>query len=68
MTTRSIKKWNALSDQQKAEFGNMYITHDTNLRAWCKDFKDLSELKQKRVLDSMPTYTPANCLIGFGIM
>jgi succinate dehydrogenase flavin-adding protein (antitoxin of CptAB toxin-antitoxin module) len=67
MKTQLIKKWDALSAQQKAEFGNMYITHDTNLRAWCKYFNQLSELKQKRVLDSMPTYTPPNCLIGFGI-
>ncbi|WCM42418.1 hypothetical protein MG290_01745 [Flavobacterium sp. CBA20B-1] len=64
-----IKDWNNLNDQQKAAFGDRYITHDTNLRAWCKNFEDLSELKKQRVLrDFKEEYKEGlNNLIGYGI-
>ena len=44
-----IKKWNSLNGNQKRSFGDRWITHDTNLDAWNKDFEDLSNLKKKRV-------------------
>ena len=65
----TIKLWNNLSDQKKVAFGDRYITHETNLRTWCKSFENLSELKKQRVLRD---FTEANKhslnnLIGYGI-
>lgn len=61
-----IKKWNNLPAQHKADFGNKWITHDTNLRAWCKPFEELSRLKQDRVLQSIDNFVYSG-LIGYGI-
>lgn len=64
-----IEKWNALTGTQKAELGDRYITHDTNLRAWVKPFNELSPLKQKRVLQSManPNLLLPGIMIGTGL-
>lgn len=63
-----IQAWDNLPDQEKAAMGNMYITHDTNLKVWCKPFTELSLLKQKRVLQSIERFASIkHPLIGFGI-
>lgn len=61
-----IEKWNNLPAQHKADFGNKWITHDTNLRAWCKPFEELSKLKQDSVLQSIDNFVYSG-LIGYGI-
>ena len=64
-----IKKWNLLNGNQKRAFGDRWITHDTNLDAWNKDFEDLSNLKKKRVLASIGDIEPKdlNNVVGSGI-
>ena len=64
-----IKKWNSLNGNQKRAFGDRWITHDTNLDAWDKDFEDLSNLKKKRVLSSIGDIGPKdlNHVVGSGI-
>ena len=64
-----IKKWNSLNGNQKRAFGDRWITHDTNLGAWNKDFEDLSNLKKKRVLSSIGDIEPKdlNHVVGSGI-
>lgn len=42
--------WNNLTDNQKISFGDRWITHESNLKAWCKPFEELSELKKQRVI------------------
>ena len=64
-----IKKWNSLNGNQKRAFGDRWITHDTNLDAWNKDFEDLSNLKKKRVLASIGDIEPKdlNNVVGSGL-
>ena len=64
-----IKKWNSLNGAQKRAFGDSWITHDTNLDAWNKDFEDLSNLKKERVLASIGDIEPKdlNHVVGSGI-
>ena len=64
-----IKKWNSLNGDQKRAFGDRWITHDTNLDAWDKDFEDLSNLKRERVLASIGDIEPKdlNLVVGSGI-
>lgn len=64
-----IEKWNALNDQQKAAFGDRWITHETNLRSWVKPFEELSELKKKRVLTNIEDIdvNELTNIVGFGI-
>ena len=45
--------WNKLTDNEKMSFGDRWITHDSNLKAWCKPFEELSELKKERVKKSL---------------
>lgn len=42
--------WNNLTAQQKRAFGDRFITNNSNLESWNKDFGNLSELKQNRVI------------------
>lgn len=56
-TTEKIQLWNNLPDQEKAAFGDMYITHESNLRAWVKDFDLLSQLKKDRVIQSIEGFS-----------
>jgi hypothetical protein len=51
-----ITTWNRLTGKEKRGMGDHYITHCSNLNAWNKDFKDLSPLKQKRVLQSIENF------------
>ena len=69
MTDKNINIWNKLSSQEKMAFGNQYITHETNLKAWDKEYKELSPLKQKRVLQSVEEFSKIknHMLIGSGI-
>jgi hypothetical protein len=69
-TQQTIGKWNLLTDQQKAAFGDRMISGpDSNLRAWCKNFEYLSEWKKKSVLKCLPNTEAKylNSIIGFGI-
>jgi hypothetical protein len=66
----TISKWNLLTDQQKAAFGDRMISGpDSNLRAWCKTFENLSEWKKKSVLKNLPNTEAKylNNIIGFGV-
>lgn len=45
--------WNTLSGMQKRAFGDRFITNHSNLNAWNKPFAELSELKQKAVLNNI---------------
>lgn len=55
-----INKWNGLNSSQKCAFGDRFITHETNLNAWNKNFDDLSELKKKRVIENIGDINPEN--------
>ena len=65
-----IKKWDSLNGNQKRALGDRWITHDTNLGAWDKDFEDLTNLKKKRVLSSIGDIDPKylNLVRGSGIV
>ena len=65
----TVEKWNALTDQQRASFGDRFITHETNLSAWVKDFESLSVHKQKMILKNFPNIevSTLNYTIGFGV-
>lgn len=64
-----INKWDSLTNQQKAAFGDRWITHETNLSAWAKPFDELSDLKKKRVIENIGNIEPEhlNSVKGFGI-
>lgn len=64
-----IAIWNQLPPQEKMAMGDHYITHETNLKAWDKPFKELSPLKQKRVLQSIEEFSKVKFhgIIGSGI-
>lgn len=49
--------------------GDLYISHETDLRAWDKPFDELSPLKQKRVLQSVEDFSKVEFhgIIGCGI-
>lgn len=44
-----MKTWNKLTAQQKRAFGDRFITNESNLNAWDKNFEDLSEFKKRQV-------------------
>jgi len=44
-----METWNKLTAQQKRAFGDRFITNESNLNAWNKNFEDLSELKKRQV-------------------
>jgi DNA-binding XRE family transcriptional regulator len=69
MNNELISIWNRLPSQEKMAFGDTYISHDTNLRAWDKPFNELSPLKQKRVLDSVEDFSKVKFhgVIGSGV-
>lgn len=48
-----MRTWNELTAQQKRAFGDRFITNESNLNAWNKDFEDLSELKKRQVMNSL---------------
>jgi hypothetical protein len=68
-TSELIQIWNTLPAQEKMAFGTRYITHETDLRAWDKNYEELSPLKQQRVLSAVETFADVNnhCVIGSGI-
>jgi len=68
-TNELIAIWNELPSQEKMAMGDRYITHETNLRAWDKQFDELSPLKQKRVLQSIEDFSKLSFhgIIGSGI-
>ena len=64
-----IAIWNELPSQEKMAMGDHYISHETNLKAWDKPFDELSPLKQKRVLQSVESFSKLkfHWIIGSGI-
>ena len=64
-----IAIWNELPSQEKMAMGDHYIAHETNLKAWDKQFDELSPLKQKRVLQSIEDFSKVSFhgIIGSGI-
>lgn len=56
-TEQKIEKWNNLPDYEKRAMGDHYITHESKLEAWNKPFSELSSLKQKRVLQSIESFS-----------
>lgn len=68
-TDNNIAIWNDLPAQEKMAFGDRYITHETNLKAWDKEFDKLSPLKQKRVLQSVEQFAKIknHHVVGSGI-
>jgi hypothetical protein len=68
-TEEKIKTWDELPAQEKMAMGDHYITHDTNLQVWNKQFSELSELKKKRVLQSIENFSKIKFhrIIGAGI-
>lgn len=56
-TEEKIEKWNNLPNYEKRAMGDHYITHESNLEAWNKPFSELSPLKQKRVLQSIESFS-----------
>ena len=64
-----ITIWNKLQSQEKMAMGDLYISHETDLRAWDKPFDELSPLKQKRVLQSVEDFSKVKFhgVIGSGI-
>ena len=61
--------WNELPAQEKMAMGDHYISHETNLKAWDKQFDELSPLKQKRVLQSVEDFSKISNhgILGSGI-
>jgi hypothetical protein len=57
MDTASIKIWNNLSSSERIAFGDHYITHESNLHSWDKNFDKLSPLKKKRVLSHVQEFS-----------
>ena len=51
-----VTTWNRLPGKEKRAMGDHYITHESNLNSWNKDFRDLSPLKQKIVLQSIEDF------------
>lgn len=45
-----IKTWNNLTAMRKRAVADRWITNESNLDSWNKDFNNLSELKKKRVV------------------
>lgn len=64
-----IAIWNELPAQEKMAMGDMYISHETNLKAWDKPYDELSPLKMKRVLQSVEAFSKVKIhpIIGSGI-
>ena len=64
-----IAIWNELPAQEKMAMGDHYISQETNLKAWDKQFYELSPLKQKRVLQSIEDFSKVSFhgIIGSGI-
>jgi hypothetical protein len=52
-----MKNWDKLTSQQKKAFGDRFITHESNLSAWDKNFDELSPLKKCRVINFLPSDT-----------
>lgn len=42
-------KWDSLTDAQKRAFGDRWVTHESNLNAWAKPYRDLSNFKKSCV-------------------
>lgn len=61
--------WDNLHPQEKMAFGDQWISHETNLRAWDKPFSELSPLKRKRVLMSVEVFSHIKIhpMLGSGI-
>jgi hypothetical protein len=59
----AIQKWNSLTSVQKMEFGDLMITHESNLRAWDKDFGALSAHKMECVVGSILNWAPPGKMI-----
>lgn len=68
-TDELVAIWNELPAQEKMAMGSLYITHETNLRAWDKSFHELSPLKQTRVIQSVEEFVKISnhCMLGSGI-
>lgn len=59
----AIEKWNSLTRVQKIEFGDLMITHESNLEAWNKEFGLLSASKMEAVVKNILNWTPPNMMI-----
>ena len=51
-TNNVISAWDSMTSQQKMSFGEKWISHETDLRAWDKPFSELSPLKRDRILNN----------------
>ncbi len=64
-----IAIWNELPAQEKMAFGDQWISHETNLKAWDKNFDELSPLKRQRVLQNVEDFSKLSNhgVLGSGI-
>ncbi len=56
--SQKIKKWDSFPRHAKIQLASWYHTAEFDPNSWDKKFEDLSELKQKRVLQSVDKINP----------